>query len=73
MTLPGFTAEATLYDATAYHIRHGTPSEAVQPLVRLAAYIRMSPSESPTVRYACHQLCDGDNVCIIVCGPIDYI
>jgi hypothetical protein len=39
MSLPGYTAKGSLYDATAHYIRYGISSEATEPLVRLAAIL----------------------------------
>ena len=69
MTLPGFTAEASLQDTVAYYIQHGMPSASAQSLVRLATNTRNLSSVYPQVRYACHWVCDG-NFCTRVCGPI---
>lgn len=65
MTLPGFTAKASLHNATARYTRYGMAAEAPQPLVSLAAYTA-KPS-----RYACHSVCyDYPYFCIVVCGPL---
>ena len=69
MKLPGFTAEASLSDAARYQ---GRP-DAESALGRMAAASGTLAGVHPAIRYACHQVCDGDNFCEVVCGPIDTI
>ena len=70
MKLPGFTADASLREVNSYHATSGISPGAAQNFVSPAVSAGRLSSVNPAMRYPCRLVCDGDDFCVIVCGPV---